>query len=258
MFHLFKNKNPECPVANDTREWMEQAFLWLRDVFGEHNLKNKKILLPDEHCFPVVYDGSTESVMKTLSIVSKQMDVEPDDIKLDYYSEGVNEIGSGGMGGSTVFIKSEEDSKRSSGKYYGKQEDGKYHISLEEENFKDPVALVATLAHEIAHIKLLGEGRIENNSEPLTDLTTVVFGLGIFNANSAFRFASNFEKWEYKKLGYLTQIHWGYALAIYAHLREENNPIWTKYLSETVKGNFKRSQHFISANQDRILQYPEV
>jgi len=258
MFNLFNKKNPKCPLADDTREWMEHAFLWLRDEFGDDVIKYKKILLPDFDNFPIVYDGSHQSVIDTLNIVAKQMDVNPDEINLEFYSEGISEIGAGGIGGNIIYIKHEKETKLSSGKYYGKKEDGNYHISLEGENLKDPIGLVATLAHEIAHIKLLGESRIENNNEPLTDVTTIIFGLGIFSGNSAFRVATNFEKWEYKKLGYLTQIQWGYALAIHAHLREEINPSWTKFLSETVKGNFKRSALYINANKERILQYPEL
>ena len=51
----------------------------------------------------------------------------------------------------------------------------------------EPENMVAVLAHEIAHIKLPGESRMEENDERITDLTTIFFGLGIFNANAAFQ-----------------------------------------------------------------------
>lgn len=49
----------------------------------------------------------------------------------------------------------------------------------------EPEHMIATLAHEIAHIKLLGENRMEENDEIMTDLKTLFFGLGVFNANAA-------------------------------------------------------------------------
>jgi hypothetical protein len=106
--------------------------------------------------------------------------------------------------------------------------------------------MVATLAHEIAHIKLLGEGRINQNDERLTDLTTVVFGLGIFNANAAFQILRGVDSWGYSEQGYLTQMEWGYALALLAYLKEDRSPKWLQFLTPNVKGDFKRSMHLLN------------
>jgi len=53
------------------------------------------------------------------------------------------------------------------------------------------MGLIGTTAHEVAHVLLLADGRIsreEPDMEPFTDLLTVYLGLGIFTANTAFRF----------------------------------------------------------------------
>ena len=64
---------------------------------------------------------------------------------------------------------------------------GRTHkVKIDRSEFKDVEGLVGTMAHELAHVRLLGEGRIESHvfdNELLTDLTTVHFGLGIFLAN---------------------------------------------------------------------------
>ncbi len=103
-----------------------------------------------------------------------------------------------------------------------------------------PVALVATLAHELAHERLLGEGRIDPDradGEPLTDLTTVFFGFGIFSANAAFEFSSSSRGWSTSALGYLTERMYGYALAYWSTLRGERlaGP-WTQYLDTNPQG----------------------
>ena len=56
----------------------------------------------------------------------------------------------------------------------------------------DPMALVATIGHELGHERLAGEGRVAGRAdeEQLTDLLTVYFGLGVFNANAAFQYTS--------------------------------------------------------------------
>jgi hypothetical protein len=116
--------------------------------------------------------------------------------------------------------------------------------------------LIATVAHELAHVKLLGERRIEENDEPLTDLTTVLFGFGIFNTNCSFNFNANQHSWEYSKLGYLPQNEWGYALALFAYCREEENPDWMRYLNKQSQVDFRDSMNWILANEDLIWQNP--
>jgi hypothetical protein len=67
---------------------------------------------------------------------------------------------------------------------------------------------------------VLGENRIKINNEPLTDSTTVFFGLGLFNANEAFKTFKDFKSYGWSTQGYLSQTQWGYALALFAHIRE--------------------------------------
>ena len=59
-------------------------------------------------------------------------------------------------------------------------------ISIETGQLKNPISLIATISHELAHHILLGENRIEENDELLTDLTAITYGFGIFIGNSRF------------------------------------------------------------------------
>jgi len=101
--------------------------------------------------------------------------------------------------------------------------------------------MVATLSHELAHVKLLGKELLVKNDEPLTDLTTIAFGLGIFSANSPFRFHQGYDSWGYKREGYLNQMEWGHALAYYARTRSEAIPSRIRHLSINIQSDFKRS-----------------
>jgi hypothetical protein len=100
--------------------------------------------------------------------------------------------------------------------YHNEKVDGKYSISLDEALLEKPESLIATIAHELSHVKLLGEKKLEQNDEMLTDFTTVFFGLGIFNANCAFQFYKQNDRWGYSNLGYLKIEEWAYALALFA------------------------------------------
>lgn len=173
MFGLFKNRKPECPISEDIRIWMEDAFIWLIKQFGEQKIISIKQKFPTQEDFPIDFDGSEEVAYKKLIIVANQMDVDANNINLSFYNEQLLEIDSGM--GHTLFGQQYEDEKYSAG-LYQKGNDNKFNIALEKGQLKEPEKLIATLSHEISHVKILGEGRLENNDEYLTDLVTVFFG----------------------------------------------------------------------------------
>src|SRR5687767_7426812 len=246
MFNLFsKNKQPDCPIDLETRLWIENSFLFLATQFGQTNIRNKRILLPTPEHFPINYNGSPDSLQKTAEIVALQMEINLEEVKLQTYKQDIQEFQSDM--GHVFFTQIDQSSeeKLSAGLYFDKDDSGKYDILIEENNLKDPEALVAILAHEFSHIKLLGENRVDLNDESLTDLSTVIFGFGIFNANCSFKEYKSSYAFGHKSIGYFKQQEWGYALALYAHFREEESPEWLKYLSINIKSDFKKSQAYI-------------
>ncbi|OQP51058.1 hypothetical protein A4H97_04390 [Niastella yeongjuensis] len=254
MFGLFSKKQPECPIDNNTRLWMEQAFVWLVQEFGQNNLLTKPMLFPTTEHFPILYNGTKESFIQTAHIIARQMEIDLQKINLDIFNESVQELKSDY--GFSMFTQPDESSEvpLTAGLYFGKNESGKFDVFIEKNNLSDPEKLVATIAHEFAHIKLLDEKQVPFNDESLTDLTTVLFGIGIFNANCAFREIKNFSVRGHSTLGYLKQREWGYALALYAYFRQENNPGWINHLTPNIRSDFKKSTAFIYANPDKIFR----
>jgi hypothetical protein len=92
----------------------------------------------------------------------------------------------------------------------------------------------------------------------LTDLLTVFLGLGIFTANSAFKFnqwtGGGKQGWEAKRLGYLTESMFGYALALFAWARGEDKPQWSKYLEGNVKYYFRSGLKYLEKTGDSKLK----
>lgn len=254
LFELFnKNYSNRCPVSYNSRIWLEKSFSLLFDIFGKEKIKQKKILIPLLSNFPIKYNGNPQTAFDTLKIVAKQMEVEFDEIQLNLYDEGVNAILTGSSGGGRIFLNFDDNDKGSAGLYWGKQSDNKYHIGLERRKLTQPEIMAATFAHELAHIKLLGENRIKVNDEKLTDLTTVIFGMGIFNANAAFQTIRYIDSSGWRKMGYLTQMEWGYALSLLAYIRDEKTPDWIEYLTLNIKGDFVQGERFIKSNKVPIL-----
>lgn len=254
MFGLFsKQHDNQCPVAQETRLWMENTILWLATQFGENNILSKQVLVPTPQHFPIHYNGSEASLMETAQIVASQMDIRLDEVDLQTYEDNIRAIDRGT--GTKLFteVDKSSDDTLTTGLYFGKNDQGKYDVLIEKRNLTEPENMVATLAHEFAHIKILGENRLDFNDELLTDLTTVIFGLGIFNANSCFRFYQGYDGWSHNSAGYLKQQEWGYALALYAYYRQEKSPEWVKYLNKNLQADFKKSEAFIYANQDKVF-----
>jgi len=132
-------------------------------------------------------------------------------------------------------------------------------VALRSTQLKDPLALVATMAHELGHVILLGGGLMNPKTpdhEPMTDLLTVFLGLGIFNANSAARFSQGQEErrysWSMQRLGYLPEEVYGYALARFATERGEDKAAWTKHLSTNVRAYYKHSLSWLAKNKFHV------
>ena len=132
-------------------------------------------------------------------------------------------------------------------------------VAIRSTMLKDPMSLVATVAHELGHVILLGGKLLSpktTDHEPMTDLLTVFLGLGLFTANSAARFKQFQEDrrigWSMQSLGYLPESVFGYALARFATERGENKPEWARHLSPNVRSDFKRSKRWLTENPQYV------
>ena len=110
-------------------------------------------------------------------------------------------------------------------------------IRVRESQVADPQRLAATLAHELAHELLLGGGLLTTNvpdHEDLTDLLPVFLGTGVFAANSTlheqYRDSGTWSSWQIGKQGYLPARVFGYAFALFAFVRGEDQPPWAQHL----------------------------
>lgn len=250
MFNIFKSKKEFVPLNKDGREYFEQNILWLESEFPNPTIKDKKVFTPTQEDFPVNWKDKNNCVNEVLKILTDAMQININEIEIDFYDNGVKEIN---MGISVMFINTDE--KESSGIFLNKEkDDDKYLIALDKAILKNPDFLITVLTHELSHVKLLGEKQLEDNDELLTDLFTVFSGFGIFGANDAFQFSKSSDRWSYGKSGYLDIDEWAYSLALFAFMRDEKEPEWSKYLSLPVKKDFHNSLSYLFKNQNEIFK----
>ena len=246
---------PKCPVGEDERLWIEDSARWFIEEFGVETIRQAVTILPTEEFFPDFYAGREEDVQSLFERVCSYMSVDAARLKLEFYSEEPRELS------HTRLVAQKFSQEKPLG--FFEQHAAKLTIGILAAQLKDPMCLVATIAHELGHVVLLGEERVssdEDDHEPLTDLFTVFRGLGIFSANSSFNFVqwtdTFAQGWEAQARGYLTEEMFGYALALYAFIRGEKNPSWAKHLAINVGAHFKSSCKYIAANQKSLL--PEL
>jgi hypothetical protein len=209
-------RRPRCPVGTWEKTWTETRMRWLADRLGLDRLRRAEVILPNDHFFPDPYRGTAEDVRRMMNRLCAYMGIDPGTVEL-LVSPDVVMPAAAGM--------------------YHRRERLRAVIRIAESQLADPPALAATLAHELAHEILLGGGLLDEaaaDHEWVTDLLPVYLGVGVFAANDTIREADYHEGreswWEMSRQGYLPSRIFGYAMALFALMRGEHDPVWAKHL----------------------------
>jgi hypothetical protein len=244
--------SPKLPVVDEERLWVDEGFARLEKILGRSRLLEAKVVLPDAKYFPDSFERNEASVEMLIHRICEYMQIDRTRIKLEIFPDEADELRKNALWSIQT--------NRPAGIYFGHEsvleENSGVVIALKSSVLKDPMVLVATIAHELGHLILLGDGHIDRSTpdhEPMTDLLTVFLGLGILTANSAARFKQHdhgggWHSWSMRRLGYLSQEVYGYALAKFAAERGEIKPEWTQHLSTNVRTYLKRSRAWLAKN----------
>ncbi len=229
----------QSPIRDVEREWIDTSLDWLTGEFGDERLRGT-VVLPTNEFFPGIYRGTRGDIRAVLGRLCAHMGIDPARIELEHLeSESEPDMGD--------HVPLTWHSQGAAGHH--RVRDGRSIIGVQDEQAAEPMALVATIAHELGHVLLLADGRISSSRkdhEPLTDLLTVFFGVGIFGANAAFEYAQHDRGYRTTRLGYLTEPMFGYALARYAWLRGETEPAWARYLDTNPRAFLKRGLRYLA------------
>ena len=243
---------PKCPVGAEDKAWIEKSMLWLIEEFGRDALLNATVVLPTDEFFPDQFSEDEEDVRALVERVCGYMGVDPERVELEFFTDEA--------GGTRPAVPFDEFSRSGVAGHYRKRRD-KFLITIESSQLTDPMFLVATSAHELGHVRLLGEGRVSagfEDHEPLTDLLTVFLGMGVFTGNSVFTFRqwtdSFSQGWQVERRGYMTEEMFGYALALFAWQRGEHHPAWSEYLQGNVGAYFKSGHKYLEKTGDTLLE----
>jgi len=252
--------SPKLPVTEDDRLWVDDGFRRLEKMLGQRRMLEARVVLPTAEDFPDPYDGTPSAAEMLFCRACAYMQVDRSRIEFEVFPDETEELrkilpswsGKAGQCAAGLFVHDGKDDGNNK----------RMVVAIRSTQLKDPLALVATVAHELGHVILLG-GRLmypeTPDHEPLTDLLTVFVGLGIFTANSAARFKQYQEErrigWSMQRLGYLPEEVFGYALAKFAMERGEEKVRWAKHLTPNVRAYFKRSMAWLAKNHPHTKRH---
>jgi hypothetical protein len=238
---------PKLPIDDELRQWADEGFLRLEQILGRQRMLQCQVILPEDRFFPDVFDGTKAGVAAMAERVAGYMGVLRDSFVVEIFAEDEERW-------RESLPEWNGKSSDAAGLYFPRPEGERFLVGVHAKKLKEPVSLVATLAHELAHVLLLGGGLMDHDAidmEPMTDLATVFLGMGVFTSSAAFQFKQwtegNMQGWNSSRQGYLPEPVWAYALARFAQLRGEERPPWAKALPKNIHGYFAQSARWLKA-----------
>jgi len=234
---------PVLPVDSVGKIWVEGRLRWLMLHFGTDPFLARPMAMPNTADFPELRGGSTLQAL--YERICERIGVDPERVPLQVEQERpqlglINDAGHD-TGGIAALYSSDEDGER---------------IVMQSSELAQPIALIGTLAHELSHARLLGEGRLrgdELDNELLTDLCATYHGFGLFLANDSRAMLSQCGTWPGTKLvrpAYMTTNLFAWALVHRAVLAGESEPAWLAELKSEPRRLVRDGVRWLSKHGD--------
>lgn len=217
--------------------WLNQRVGWIIQEFGHEHIRRVQCILPTSTRLAEYRGGTDEEVIEYFGKIARDIGLDPN--KIDFSIQDHLETDDGGVALGL----------------YGEPEDGRFSIDILARELSHPWRLVSTLVHELCHVHLLGHRRIDceaHDHEPLTDLLCVFMGYGIICANTVIQDdvlgAGAHRQWYSGRRGYMSMAMYGYALALFAQLRNDDCKSWLRHMRADVRDAFNHSLRFFQSH----------
>jgi hypothetical protein len=138
--------------------------------------------------------------------------------------------------------------------HYQRLPEGEF-VRVRERMIAGPFQMIAVLAHELSHARLLGEERLDRrvlDNELVTDLTALHHGFGVFLARHPQEWISGLGRWPGTQRSmpkYMSAPMYAWALAHQAWQRAEE-PHWFELLPATVRAPARAGLRYLQRTGD--------
>lgn len=229
-------------IDNDLLEWQLQHWRWLiESLRNTHDLKRIRLIQPTSADFPVTASSSEERAVRTFQCVQKHFGLETWPCVLVPFEEADDVM--------KQILPATIRPERTQGAagLFEITEERKVIIRYKPDHVGDPMALVATMAHEFCHYIIATLEKEPpggwDEHEPITDLAAVFFGFGIFLANVSFRFTQwqdhRYHGWSASRQGYLSENALSLALALFCACKEVEPNLASQHLATNPRYFFR-------------------
>ncbi|WP_031521319.1 hypothetical protein [Streptomyces sp. NRRL F-5123] len=242
-----------CPVPERQRVWTERWLRWCEGQFGPA-VPHREVAVPG--FAPAGFTGTQEEAEELLRRVGAVMGADVSGIRV-------------------LLVESperEQHRRHKVGQY--RKVLGRAVIELDTRVADRPDSFTGLVAHELAHARLAGEGRVAGlrlssaEEERLTDLATVHLGMGVLTARAAEDYDRSVDfsvtavgdltdhmltgrRDELHQMGYLEPAEFGYALACWAVARGEPGvPPWARHLPGGVRDALRQGLAYRAVRGD--------
>lgn len=245
---MFWKSKPKSPVTIEDEEWIISSYKWFEKTF-KLDLFEQDIYLPTKGFLDFEFSGSEDDAIKIVELIANKLTVESSSSIEVYFFDEFQPMEFTDEG---IYSNYEEGTQLTDG-LYSKIIDGIYQIGIEKTLLKNPTKLIATIAHELAHVKLLGEDRLEENDEHLTDLTASLFGFVIFLANGSINSMSTWSGNSHSgwKIGggsgYLHYKVYAFLIAYWIYKKEDLKPDWLNFLNKEILNEVKKGIKYLES-----------
>jgi len=149
---------PKLPVTDEQRLWIDASFDKLSMLLGRSRMLKAEVILPVAEYFPDPYEATDEAVDVMFQRICDYMQVDEREIDLEVIPDQARAL-------HTVLPFWRGDTGGIAGLYVGATDQSRMVIAIQSSKLKNPLAVVATLAHELAHVILLG-GKLVDREWP--------------------------------------------------------------------------------------------
>lgn len=244
LFNFFKRK----PLLNDEDELFQiETYHWLLTHFGgDYFYEGIRLILPTESFFPTRVNSPDAAARETFEQVKAYAGLGEWPCALEKQEEDPNVVV-----GETLIVQNVERNPHGT---FSVDEENNAIITYNPNLAANPMQMVATFAHELAHYLTSTAPEPPpggwENWEFATDIAATFLGFGIFQANSVFNFkqysGAGTVGWSTSGGGYLSEAEHSYSLAIFLLLKGISPEIAYPHCDGNIKSNLKKALEELS------------